>query len=58
MIEFIQAAFGVLVVCGMAWMVWESSKMISERNEWRKRTGKYYYGIDDDESEDDLPKGK
>jgi len=56
MIEILLNIF-VIIACALffsmlVWFVWESSKIISERNQLRKDTGKYY----DDEIYEELLK--
>lgn len=41
-VDFIVAVVLVLVTTVLAWLVWQSSEVIGERNRLRKETNKYY----------------
>ena len=43
MLEIIQHSFAVILVILLAWLVWESSKMISEKKERQRKGISDYY---------------
>ena len=45
MLEIIQHGFAIVILIIMAWVVWESSKMISEKKERQRKGLTDYYDM-------------